>query len=88
MKTKNMKLGLVGIVLSLAACSDPSDAVRAASSEGWRNVRVVDSQYAFNFTCAEGEIAYKIVGENPRGEQSNATVCCGYTNYKGCTIRH
>ena len=89
-KMDKLKAGLVGLLAALTVgCSSPDDAVRAAQSAGWKNVEVTDSKFLLNLTCAEGEIAYKIRGENPRGEESSATVCCGYTTFlKGCTIRY
>ena len=82
-------LGLVGIVsaLSLPGCSNPVDAVNAAHSAGWQKVAITDSSY-FNFTCGRGEMGYDISGINPAGQPSRATVCCGTTVFKGCTIRY
>ncbi len=87
-------LRLLPLVASLMAggvqgCSDEQDAVHAAQSSGMTDVRVIDSDYFFNFTCSEGEMAYQIQARNPQGGNINATVCCGYTTpWKGCTIRY
>ena len=92
MENQTKLAGLVVAVASALAgsgCRDGYSAMRAAEKAGWKNVQVEDSEYFFNFTCEDGEMAYRIRGENPRGEPSEATVCCGYTTaLKGCTIRY
>ncbi|MDD4877509.1 MAG: hypothetical protein PHO02_00550 [Candidatus Nanoarchaeia archaeon] len=88
MKTLTKILGVGGLLAALGGCSSPSEAVRAAEAQGWSNVNVTDSDYALNFTCGENEIAYRIEGLNPAGRYSEATVCCGWTKIKGCTIRY
>ncbi len=84
------QIGLVALLgLSSFGCSNEGDAVSAAHSEGWRNVKIIESSYFLNFKYDRGEMGYQIVGENPRGDKASATVCCGYVNpLKGCTIRH
>jgi len=80
---------LIASVGLAGACSSDSDAVRAATRAGWSEVTVVDSDYILNLTCEKGEMAYRIKGKNPQGQQTDATVCCGYlTPFKGCTIRY
>ena len=92
MKGNKINKTLCAIVagLSLNACIlvDESDAKRAAYSAGWKDVNVTATETWFNYTCGENEIAFRIAGENPRGDKSNATVCCGYNGMKGCTIRY
>ena len=81
--------GLVGLVAALTiGCSDESDALNAARSAGWDNVRITDSSYAFQLDCQDGEKAYYIDGTNPAGKHASAIVCCGFDSYKGCTIRY
>lgn len=86
------KQTLVGIAaaaaLTLSACSSNDDAIQAANKAGWSNVQVTGSKYVLDFTCGEDEMAYKITGLNPARQQATATVCCGYTTLKGCTIRN
>lgn len=87
MKYKKTLIALVSSLL--VGCSSQDDAIQAAKSAGWKNVYVTKQEFFFNFTCQEGEMAYRIQGLNPRNEPSKATVCCGYTTpFKGCTIRY
>ena len=79
---------VLGLAIASSGCSGKGDAVTAAQHEGWENVRVTSSSYFLDWTCADGEKAYEIEGKNARGKTSTATVCCGYTNMKGCTIRY
>ena len=85
--TIKQALGIAGLVLGLSGCSDEHDALQAVQSAGWSNAQVIDSDYFLNFTCDKGEIAYRVKGTNPAGKTARATVCCGYTTVKGCTIR-
>ncbi len=86
---KNTTMSLVALVASaMMGCSDKDDAIKAAESAGWSNVELTGSNY-FNITCEKKEKAFHIVGENPAGKRTEATVCCGYTTpFKGCTIRY
>ncbi|MBS3169339.1 hypothetical protein J4210_02540 [Candidatus Woesearchaeota archaeon] len=86
---KSLTSGLVGLLSALTmSCSGDDDAISAARSAGWSDVQVESSNY-WNLTCEEEEKAYHIVGVNPAGEKSSATVCCGHTTFvKGCTIRY
>ena len=88
-KTLAAVVTAAALTLGVGGCSSRSDALSSARNAGWTDTRVTDSSYFLNFTCQEGEIAYEIVGKNPSGIQSKATVCCGYTTpFKGCTIRY
>ncbi len=72
----------------LTACSNQQDAISAAKRAGWTNVKVDHSSYFLNFSCGQGEMAYFIEGNNPKGEKTQAAMCCGYTSFKDCTIRY
>ncbi len=83
-------MGLIGAVmaaLGIAGCSSEQSAVSAAREAGWSEIRVVDKS-PINFRCDAGEMAYRIIGRNPAGRNAEATVCCGYTKLKGCTMRY
>ena len=81
-------MGLVGLIAAVAiGCSSEDDALSAAQNAGWSDVRVTDTNY-FNWTCAEGEVAYHIQGLNAAGNRASAVVCCGNNTMKGCTIRY
>ena len=72
----------------MPGCSSEEDAIQAAQSAGWSDVAVVGNSYFFTLNCSDGEMAYSIEGINPGGQRAEATVCCGHTNLKGCTIRY
>lgn len=88
MKPLTTLVTTLALATGISSCSSETDAKRAAETAGWQNVRVYDSDFLLNFSCQEGEMAYRIKGKNPRGTEAKATICCGYTTFKDCTIRY
>lgn len=68
---------------------DPSHAVKAAEGIGFTEVKVV-GQHGMAPTfygCGKDDsVAFEIVGKNPTGKRTEATVCCGLF-FKSCTVR-
>lgn len=69
----------------------PDAAVRAAETNGFTNVRVVDSHGCAQMNgCSDGDaIAYDVTAMNQAEKLVSFVVCCGDTSFggKGCTIR-
>ncbi len=77
--------GLAALVtaLTLPACSNENQAIRAAESVGWKDVKVIGSvsiqlpeEFSFLKACKKGETEYRIKGTNPSGQETTTTVCC------------
>jgi hypothetical protein len=66
-------------------------AVNALQAEGWTQVNITDKYVMaaqFMGGCGDDDaVAFKATGNNPAGNPSTATVCCGLL-VKSCTIRH
>ena len=87
-----VKLGVLSGLAALAFASplifnSKGDAIKAAEKSGWEEVNVTSTSYLLTFACSKGEVAYEIEGLNSRGQETEATVCCGYP-FKSCTIRY
>ncbi len=67
------------------------NAVVALSKEGWSDVEVVSSHWLSPKIVGgcgnDDDTAFEVVGVNPAGKNSDATVCCSLL-WKGCTVRH
>ncbi len=76
-------------LLVFTACSDENDARRALTDMGFTSVRITDTDiFTAQFDgCGKHEAAYKASATNPIGKQVQLVVCCGSTNFKGCTVR-
>jgi hypothetical protein len=77
-------------VVSCGEFVDKSAAIKAAEGAGFTDVRVT-AQHGMApsfYGCSKDDsVAFEIVGKNPIGKQTTATVCCGLF-FKSCTVRY
>jgi len=82
-RSKSKLATIVIAALSLAACSDASDARRVLDDQGYTDIRVGGHAW---FACSDHDsYATKFTAKSPIGRQVSGAVCKGI--FKNSTIR-
>lgn len=78
------KILFIALALSLTACSNSSDAVRALQGSGYTNIQPGGYDW---FACSKDDFYHtKFTATNPAGQTVSGTVCSGLL-FKGATVR-
>lgn len=79
------KIMLMAFVIGLSACTDPSEATRVLSNEGYTEIQMTGYNM---FACSEDDFYHTgFSAKNREGLVVTGTVCSGML-FKGSTIRY
>ena len=71
--------------VSIAILPDPNVALKVLEEAGFSGGKVEESG-VWTLRCSDDDyVYYRVIAKNPKGEPTEATVCCGI--FKDCTIR-
>lgn len=75
---------LAVLALSLTACSNSNDAVKALEAQGFTDIQTTGHSF---FACSKDDFySTGFVATNPQGKRVKGTVCSGFL-FKNATVR-